>query len=173
MGIADISSTSCAFIPVYCYYDDTEGEIKTPILLMDSDSFLLKALILEIDPNIFTYEELKDQFIEAYYGCSKELDSKARHLDSYDIYPQLVTVLHTDNEEISIYICELYENSENYFKKQNKSNLVELVSYKEGIDELISGGALEPLTQKILVALSEDNHLSSKSQSSSNSIELF
>lgn len=171
MGMVELSSTSCAFIPVYCYYDENNGEVKTPILLMDNESLLLKSIILDIDPNIFTYEELKDQFIEAYYSLSSNVGNHSSHLDSYDIYPQLVSVLHTDNEEISIYICELYENTEYYFKKQNKSNVAELVSYKEGIDELISGGALEPLTEKILVALSEENHLTSNNKN--NSIELF
>ncbi|MGH1438786.1 MAG: hypothetical protein ACRBBR_01645 [Cellvibrionaceae bacterium] len=171
MGIPDISSTTCAFIPVYCYYDENAGEVKTPILLMDNHNLLLKAIILEIDPNIFTYEELKDQFIEAYYSLSSDSQGGDGHLDSYDIYPQLVTVLHTDSEEISIYICELYENTEDYFKKENKSNVAELISYKEGIDELISGGALDPLTEKILVTLSDEDHLTSTNKS--NSIELF
>lgn len=171
MGITDISSTSCAFIPVYCHYNENGVEVKTPILLMDNHNLLLKAIILEIDPNIFTYEELKDQFIEAYYSFSNDTENNSGHLDSYDIYPQLVTVLHTDNEEISIYVCELYENTEDYFKKQNRSNVAELISYKEGIDELIRGGTLEPLTEKILVTLSDEDHLTSTNKK--NSIELF
>ncbi len=172
MAIPEISSTSCAFIPVYCYYDKDEGEIKTPILLMDNTSFLLKAIIVDIDPSIFSYEELKDQFIEAYYHYT-DTDETTSALDTYDIFPQLVTTLHTDNEEISIFICELYENTENYFKKQSRSKVAELISYKEGIDELINGGALDPLTEKLLVALSEENHLTSKNSGNSNSIELF
>ena len=78
-----------------------------------------------------------------------------------------------DEEEISIYICELYENTEYYFKKQNKSNVADLISYKKGIDELINGGALESLTEKILVSLSEEDYLTSQNKGDSNSIELF
>lgn len=172
MAMHDISSTSCAFIPVYCYYDKDAGEIKTPILLMDNETFLLKAIIVDIDPTIFSYEELKDQFIEAYYKHTGTEESSSS-LDTYDIFPQLVNTLHTDNEEISIYVCELYENSEEYFKKESRSKVAELVSYREGIDELISGGALDPLTEKLLIALSEENHLTSNNRGDSNSIELF
>jgi hypothetical protein len=174
MSISDISSTSCAFIPVYCYYDrNNGGEIKTPILMMDKDTFLLKAIILDVDPSIFNPDELKDQFVEAYYRCTSTNPDGEKSLDPYDIYPQLVSVLHTDAEEISIYVCELYENSEPYFRKNNRSNLSEPISYKEGIDNLIQGGALEQLTEKILIALSEEKYITSQEGKGSNSIELF
>ncbi len=174
MKIPEVSGTSCAFIPVYCYYDrDNGGEVKTPILLIDDETFLMKAIILDIDPSIFTEDELKDNFIEAYYESASNKQEKHDSLDAYDIYPQLATTLHTDNEEISIYICELYENSERYFKKSNKSNVIELVSYRQGIDELIKSGVLEPLTEKILICLSEDNFITAENDDSSNSIELF
>ncbi|MGH1484677.1 MAG: hypothetical protein ACRBCI_00575 [Cellvibrionaceae bacterium] len=174
MAIADISGTSCAFIPVYCYYDrDNGGEVKTPILMMDQDTFLLKAIILDIDPSIFNPDELKDQFIEAYYQLSSINPTDDKSLDPYDIYPQLVSVLHTDSEEISIYVCELFENSEPYFKKQNRSKITEPVTYKEGIDNLIQGGALDSLTEKILVALSEEDYITGKDDKGTNSIELF
>ena len=57
-----ITSTSCAFIPVFCYYDrQNGGEIKTPILINDQASNTLKAIVLSVDPSIFTEDELKDQ----------------------------------------------------------------------------------------------------------------
>ena len=172
MNPPEESAASCAFIPVYCYYDRENGrEIKTPVLIMDSETFYLTALILDIDSSLFKAEELKDQFIEAYHkmtGSSENNDT----LDTYDIFPQLISILHTDNEEISIFVCELYENSELYFKKQNHSQVQEYVSYKEGIDELINDGALEPLTEKILVNLSEEKYLTSN-RDDSQSIELF
>ena len=149
MTTPDISGTSCAFIPVYCYYDRAAGgEVKTPILIMDSDTLYLSAIILDIDPSIFTPDELKDQFIEAYYKLSDSKQDKTKSLDHYDIYPQLVTVLHTDTDEISIYVCELYENSETYFKKNNRTAVADSVSYKKGIDDLIKGGVMDPLTEK-------------------------
>ena len=82
-------------------------------------------------------------------------------------------MLHNDAEEISIYVCELYENSEPYFRKNNRSNLSEPISYKEGIDNLIQGGALEQLTEKILITLSEEKYITSQEGKGSNSIELF
>ena len=172
---SDINSTTCAFIPVYCYYDRANGgEVKTPVLVMDPETFYLTALIIDIDPSIFSPDELKDQFIEAYYQLTPEGHDGSKELDAYDIYPQLVTVLHTDNEEISIFICELYENSEPYFKKSSRSKVVELVCYKHGIDELINGGALDPLTEKILVALSEEEYITSnRDDLGANSVELF
>lgn len=173
MSTDEISSSSCAFIPVYCYYDNNGEEVKTPILIMDSSQLLLRAIIIDVDPNIFNSEELKDIFIDAYYNLSDFQERDNNSMDHYDIYPQFVSALHTDNEEISIYICELYENSEIYFKKQNNSKVTELISYKKGIDELIQGGALEELTEKILISLSEENHLSSRKPDNSKSIELF
>ena len=176
MNIPDISGTSCAFIPVYCYYDRSSGgEVKTPILVMDRETFLLKAILLDLDPSIFSPDELKDQFLEAYYELSSSQQDSEKSLDHYDVYPQLVTVLHTDEDEISIYVCELYENSEPYFKKNNRSHLAEPVTYQEGIDQLIKGGALEPLTEKILIALSEDNYITRKKndEDDATSIELF
>ncbi|MFT6389525.1 MAG: hypothetical protein ACJAUP_002918 [Cellvibrionaceae bacterium] len=65
---------------------------------MDNYSLLLKSTILEINPNIFTYEELKDQFIGAYYSLSSNIENNSRHSDCYAIYPQLVSALHTENE---------------------------------------------------------------------------
>jgi hypothetical protein len=175
MTSPDINSTSCAFIPVYCYYDrENGGEIKTPVLLLDPDTLFLTALILDIDARIFLADELKDQFIDAYYKSTLNNSRVEKSLDAYDIFPQLVTILHTDDEEISIYVCELYENSEPYFKKHTHSNIKDMISYKQGIDELIMGGALEPLTEKILVALSEENYISTKNiENGINSIELF
>lgn len=174
MNIADVSSTSCAFIPVYCYYDRQQGgEVKTPILMVNQDSFLLQAIVLDLDPSIFTPDELKDQFIEAYYALAGD-NGDQKHLDAYDIYPQLVNVLHTDEEEISIYVCELYENSEPYFKKNKSAKVADIVSYKQGLDELIKGGALEPLTEKILVSLLEENYLTAEDLAqNTNSIQLF
>ncbi|MBX2809470.1 MAG: hypothetical protein KTR20_12665 [Cellvibrionaceae bacterium] len=174
MSLDDIASTACAFIPVYCYYNRTDHkEKKTPILLMDQSSFLLKAIIIGIDPSVFTQDELKDQFLMSYYRETTSKHETQKTLDHYDIYPQLVTVLHTDDEEISIYVCELYENSENYFKKKNRSHVSDYVSYKEGVDELIKGGALEPLTEKILIALSEEGYISKGNQGDISNIELF
>ena len=140
---------------------------------MNQSSFLLQAIVLDIDPSIFSADELKDQFISAYYALAGS-ESDQKHLDAYDIYPQLVNSLHTDEEEISIYVCELYENSEPYFKKQKSPKVADMVSYKQGIDELIKGGALEELTEKILISLVEENYLTAKDNiSSMNSIELF
>jgi hypothetical protein len=176
MSDSDIASTRCAFIPIYCYYDrQGAGEVKTPILLMDQDTFLLKAILLDIDHSIFTTDELKDQFIEAYNESACSTQDKANSLDSYDIYPQLVSVLHTDEEEISIYVCELYDNTERYFKKINRNSLAEPITYKKGIDELIMGGALDSLTEKILVSLTEEDYITHNkdSDSNSNSVELF
>jgi hypothetical protein len=175
MTDSELCSTSCAFIPIYCYYNRQGGggEVKTPILLMDQELFLLKAIILDIDHSIFTGDELKDQFIEAYNESALSTPDKSSSLDSYDIYPQLVSILHTDEEEISIYVCELYDNTERYFKKVNRNNISEPVSYKKGIDELIKGGALDPLTEKILIALSEENYITAKDEPGTNSIELF
>lgn len=173
--IGDVSGTSCAFIPVYCYYDrNNGGEVKTPILIVDNITFLLKAVILDIDPSIFSTDELKDQFLDAYYEQAADTPAKGKSLDPYDIYPQLVTVLHTDDEEISIYVCELYENTEPYFKKNNRSNVAQPVTYKENIDILIKGGALDSLTEKILIALSEDDYITRNDDSDdSHSVELF
>ncbi|MBX2809248.1 MAG: hypothetical protein KTR20_11515 [Cellvibrionaceae bacterium] len=174
MDLHDIASTACAFIPVYCYYSRTDNEEKkTPILMMDQSSFLLKAIIIGIDPSVFTQDELKDQFLVSYYRETANQHGQKKSLDHYDIYPQLVTTLHTDDEEISIYVCELYENSENYFKKKNRSNVTDYISYKEGVDELIKGGALEPLTEKILIALSEEGYISKDNQNDISNVQLF
>jgi hypothetical protein len=128
---------------------------------------------LDIDPNTYKTDELKDEFLEAYEQFSSEGMEKAQPLDPYDIYPQLVTVLHTDDEDIYIYVCELYEHNERYFKKSNRSSIARIVSYKEDIDKLIQGKWLETLTEKILVALSEEDYLTSKNDDGPNSIELF
>ena len=101
MSVGNTAKTSCAFIPVYCYYDRKHGgEVKTPILLMEEETLLLKAIILDIDPNTYKTDELKDEFLEAYEQFSSEGMEKTQPLDPYDIYPQLVTVLHTDDEDI-------------------------------------------------------------------------
>ncbi len=161
-----ITSTSCAFIPVFCYYDrQNGGEIKTPVLISDQNNSTLKAIIVNVDPTIFTEDELKDQFIDAYYENTDRYCTGTKSLDSYDIYPKLITALHTDDEEISVYVCELYENTEPYFKSQ--PSIANLVSYKADIDVLISGGQLDPLTEKILIALSEKDYLTAKQNFSS------
>ena len=174
VSIDNAARTSCAFVPVYCYYDRKQGgEIKTPILLMEDETLLLKAIILNIDPNILNADELKDHFLCAYDKLSSENEEHSHALDPYDVYPQLVTVLHTDNEDIYIYICELYEQSEPYFKKNNHSQIARIISYKEDIDQLIKGNWLDPLTEKILVALLEENYLTGKNDKGPTSIELF
>ena len=173
MVLSDIPSTSCAFIPVYCYYDEVKNsEHKTPILLMDQNTLLLSAILVSIDPSIFSYDELKDQFIDAYYFRSHD-STRNRSLDEYDIYPQLATSLHTDEEEISVYICELYENSERYFKRPDKSKITSSICYRDSFDELVHSGTVDPLTEKILISLCEEGFISKDDKNELSNIELF
>jgi len=76
MVIPDISSTSCAFIPVYCYYDENATEVKTPILLMDNDIEKLNAIRPTLEKLAEDYDATVTQAIPTMLeflpgGCSK------------------------------------------------------------------------------------------------------
>lgn len=170
--MSDIRKTYCAFIPIFCHYDRSQGgEVKTPILFQCQSTSLLSLILLELDISVLNQDELTDEFVQAYRERI-EPTNPDKSLDAYDIYPQLVSILHADEEDITVYVCELYENSEPYFKKASRSNVGNPLTYKDCIDHLIQQGNIDELSKSILVSLSEERFITS-TQGVGKSIELF